>query len=315
MLSVVCCFAFLCFFQKSNSLLNNCLQDYYFKCAFCFFGVFVAIVEQNVVFPHSVAVHYKLVVMRDVERLIRAAKTGDEERLRRLISEGVDVNKCKGNTTALITASYEGHKTVAAILLENGAAIDQPEEDGWTALIWAACNNQVDIVKLLLSCGAAVDTATKFGNTALAVASWKGRTAAVAVLLDHNADINAINIGGTSPLMYASMYGHESVVRLLVARNDLDTTLRNGDGKDCLDCAKTASISQLIVKYRWKKAEKQRLIDIGLGFAAKELPILQLVLIYEQSIVFDDQCVSLFNCWEILKLLKRRGGGEEKSRL
>ena len=240
-----------------------------------------------------------------VEDLIGAANEGDEESVRRLISEGVDVNGSYRDCTALMRASKNGHESVVAILLENGAVVDEANASGWTALMYAARRNRVEIVKLLLNNGADVDKADYAGYTALSLASLSGHTATAAVLLDHNADINKVNQYGWSPLMNASYEGHESVVRLLLSRNDIDTTLRNDDGKDCLNQAKTDTIKQLIINHRSSK-EKQRLIDIGLAFADMQLPLLLLVNVYEHTVLFDDQKLSMFHCWEILKLLKKQ---------
>jgi hypothetical protein len=110
---------------------------------------------------------------------------------------------------------------------------------------------------------------------------------------------------GWSPLIRASRNGRESVVRLLLSRNNIDTTLRKRDGKDCLDLAKTDTIKQLIIDHRFSK-EKEQLINIGLAFASKQLPLLLLFNIYEQAVVFDDQKLTMFHCWEILKLLKKQ---------
>ena len=244
--------------------------------------------------------------MSSVKKLLDAAEEGDEESVRRLISEGVDVNEADDDGwTALMGASSEGHEGVVSILLENGAVVDQADDNGWTALMCAARRNQVEVVKLLLNNGANVDKATNTGSTALWLASQLGCAAAVAVLLEHNADINKVTNAGWSPLMWASRCAQEPVVRLLLARDDIDTTLRDKHGKDCLDHATTDEIKQLIINHRFSK-EKQRLIDIGIAFASKQLPLLLLFNIYEQTVVFDDQQLSMFHCWEILKLLKKQ---------
>ena len=65
-----------------------------------------------------------------------------------------------------------GHEPVVAVLLENGAAVDQEEEEtddeyGWPALMYAAEHGHAETVKLLLSGGALVDRASEDGVTAL----------------------------------------------------------------------------------------------------------------------------------------------------
>ena len=236
--------------------------------------------------------------------LVIAARDGDVERVRRLLAEGVDADA--GNDlgyTALQWASRNGHTSTVAILLECGAVVDQENTLGLNALMYAAGSDRGAIVKLLLDNGAVVDRVSSDGQTALLLACCSGCTASIAVMLDYNVSINNGDKDGRSPLMYASMFGKQSVVRLLLSC-DVDTTRRDVDGNDCLDVARNDATKQLVVAYRSSK-EKQRLIDIGLGFASKQLPLLLLVNIYEQTVVFEEQQISLYNMWEILKILKK----------
>ena len=245
-------------------------------------------------------------VMSSVQELVDAAKEGDEEKVRRVISEGFDVNVANTvGLTALMRSSREGHEGIVAILIENGAVVDQATANGWTALMYAAFYNRVEIATLLLNNGADVDKANNEGDTALSLSCQAGHAATVAVLLEYNADINKVNDIEWSPLMWASCFGGESVVGLLLSRDDIDTTFRDEDGTDCLDLAYNDEIKQLIINHRSTK-EKQRLITIGIAFADMQLPLLLLFHIYEQTVVFDDQKLSMYHCWEILKLLKKQ---------
>ena len=240
--------------------------------------------------------------MSGVEELIDAAGVGYTWSVRRLISGGVDVNGSSNDWTALMRASQRGYQAIVEVLLESGAVVDQADDNGWTAFVHAAVWNQVETVKLVLKNGADVNKVLNDGRTALSIASSYGHTATVAVLLEHNADVNKVDNDGPSSLMVASYWDEESVVRLLLAQANIDTTLRsNGGDKDCLDLAYSEEVKQLIINHRSSK-EKQRLITIGLAFASKQLPVHLLVNIYEQAVEFEEYQISLFNCWEILKL-------------
>ena len=246
---------------------------------------------------------------KEDKKLIKAAAAGNVETVRRLIVEGADVNEggCYG-TTSLMWASKRGFDTVVTILLDSGAPVEQSKSGGWTALMFAALGGQHTIASLLLNSGAIVDTDTDgsgWGRTALQIATEFGRPDVVQVLLDHNADVNKPHWDTCTPLMNACSYGDVYVVRQLFSRDDIDTTLRDMDGKDCLDMAKTDEIKQLIINHRSSK-EKQRLINIGLAFADMQLPLLLLCNIYEQTVVFDDQKLTMFHCWEILYEIKSR---------
>jgi len=122
--------------------------------------------------------------------LIRAAETGDWERVSRVVERGADVN-AKG-------------------------------DDGWTALILAARDGQGEMVSTLLDRGADVNaqtdrsgTALISGGTALISAASGGYEAVVELLLDAGADVNAESQYGYSSLHFASVRGHEGVAEML----------------------------------------------------------------------------------------------------
>ncbi|GAM26601.1 hypothetical protein SAMD00019534_097760 [Acytostelium subglobosum LB1] len=68
-------------------------------------------------------------------KLRDAAKSGDEEAVRRLSKEGPSVVNYKDRTgyTPLHMAAMFGHKNICQILLENGADKTIPSIDGETA--------------------------------------------------------------------------------------------------------------------------------------------------------------------------------------
>jgi ankyrin repeat protein len=56
--------------------------------------------------------------------------------------------------TALMFASYLGHKEVVKLLLEAGADVNTRDKDGFTALTLASENGHKEIIELLKSYGA-----------------------------------------------------------------------------------------------------------------------------------------------------------------
>ena len=239
------------------------------------------------------------------KRLFTAAGSGLLESVRELIEQGADVNGShQFGWTPLINGSFSGHESIVSLLLEKGAEVDKAGNSGWTALLSSSQNGHLSV---LLARGADVDKTDAFGNPALHVAAGEGRKSVVSLLLDHSANVNSINRYKVSSLMHASQFGHEAVVRLLLSHPDIDTTFRDDHGKDCLDWANKQSIKQLIISHRQKK-EKQMLINIGLAFADMQLPVLTLVHIYQESVIFPQQEIPRFQGWEILKLLKKPAG-------
>ena len=67
--------------------------------------------------------------------LLKAAKAGDQARVRELLDKGADVDHAsKSGDTALILSCQNGRTEAAALLLDRGAAIDHANNSGSTAL-------------------------------------------------------------------------------------------------------------------------------------------------------------------------------------
>ena len=73
----------------------------------------------------------------------------------------------QGGNTALLDGVYNGHLSIAEILVAAGANKDAHNEDGFTALMFAADNSEQSILELLLAAGASTDMQDRRGETAL----------------------------------------------------------------------------------------------------------------------------------------------------
>jgi ankyrin repeat protein len=100
------------------------------------------------------------------------------------------------------------------------------------ALHWAAENGLVDIAALLIEQGAKVDEKDQFGNTALHLALRHPDV--VRLLLDSGADVNARNAMGNTPLHLAVK--DAPVVEMLLAAG-AQVNARNGLDKSPLHYA------------------------------------------------------------------------------
>ncbi|ETE74131.1 Ankyrin repeat domain-containing protein 29, partial [Ophiophagus hannah] len=121
-----------------------------------------------------------------------AARKGNLALLQLLLNSGrVDVD-CKDSlgSTALMVASYYGHKECVRELVLQGADINLQRETGATALFFAAQQGHNDIVKLLFEYGASTEFKTKDGGTALLAACQYGHMRVVDTLLKHGANIH-----------------------------------------------------------------------------------------------------------------------------
>jgi uncharacterized protein len=108
----------------------------------------------------------------------------DLVKVRELVEKGVDINGRRENLkrTPLIMAAYHSHVTIAAYLIEKGAAINLQDDRGFTALHYAAYYGSADMAALLLENGADRNIKDKRGYTAYDYAVRYGFTAVTALL-------------------------------------------------------------------------------------------------------------------------------------
>ena len=90
--------------------------------------------------------------------LMRAALKGNTERVKELINEGADINQRDENSrTALMFAVINGHYQTMKVLLEYGADVNARSNKGGTALMGAASAGDLRMVQALLDKGADLD--------------------------------------------------------------------------------------------------------------------------------------------------------------
>ena len=107
-------------------------------------------------------------------------------------------------------------ETVRALLTEN-ADVNAPLGDGMTALHWAAYRGNEPLVELLLEAGASTTAVTRLGqHTPLHVASRAAREAVVRALLASGADPAAVTETGATPLHFAAGSGADGAIDALL---------------------------------------------------------------------------------------------------
>ena len=146
-------------------------------------------------------------------------------------SDGPNVARADG-WAPMHWACLVGSSQAIKLLLDNGADVNKPANDGWTPLHAAAAafksddNNKrlkpdaagVQIVQMLLAKGANAKAVTKDGWTPLTAAvanahvGYQGdqqdRPNRIKALLDAGADVNAADANGRTPLHWAAWQGH-----------------------------------------------------------------------------------------------------------
>ncbi|HEY6943610.1 MAG TPA: FKBP-type peptidyl-prolyl cis-trans isomerase [Candidatus Acidoferrum sp.] len=177
--------------------------------------------------------------------LYEAANKNQIETVRKLISQGADVNaKGKNGWPALVAAASDGHVDMVRLLLESGAEVDAKEkQNGGTALFWAAFNGKPDVVKLLLDKKANPNLKSSNATTPLMATALSGeppeppeatRITIADLLLKHGAKVNepsfmggsargaAASNGFTQLAEFLKQHGGKCVVSLTVPHNCTD---------------------------------------------------------------------------------------------
>jgi len=150
---------------------------------------------------------------KDVSALINAAKNGEEERVEKLLLEGVPVDSratWEFNTTPLMVASMWGHVRVVELLIANRCDLELRDEQGQTALFHAATWGRLDVVKALIDRGAKLDTPAKYTKTTpLMTAASRGQTMVCAHLVREGCNVKALDASGRNGAMLARANGFE----------------------------------------------------------------------------------------------------------
>ncbi|XP_036409043.1 protein TANC2-like isoform X3 [Megalops cyprinoides] len=138
--------------------------------------------------------------------------------------------------TALTAAAGRGKLDVCRLLLEQGAAVAQPNRRGIVPLFSAVRQGHWQIVDLLLTHGADVNMADKQGRTPLMMAASEGHLGTVEFLLAQGASLALMDKEGLTALSWACLKGHLPVVRSLVERGAA-TDHADKNGRTPLDLA------------------------------------------------------------------------------
>lgn len=120
--------------------------------------------------------------------------------------------------TVLGLACYFGHKNVVEYLLNRGADVNLPSDNGMRVapLHSSVANKNLGITALLLEHGADVNAKQALGVTPLHSAAHQGDPDMIKLLLDHEADTNAEMENGKKPVDFAKGATNTEVMALLL---------------------------------------------------------------------------------------------------
>ena len=119
-------------------------------------------------------------------------------------------NGCPWDIRTCHKAAGGGHLKVLLWARKNGYPCDENE------LHIASLNGQVAMVRALIDAGADVNQPWDNGAMPLCIAAEKGHEAIVQALIKLSADVNKPWDDGATPLLIAAQNGHEAIVRALI---------------------------------------------------------------------------------------------------
>jgi uncharacterized protein len=164
-------------------------------------------------------------------RLVEAARSQDQPRVRTLLDQHVDVNaRSDDGSTALLWAAHWNDVPTADLLIRAGADVNGANDFRITPLSLACTNGSAPLVELLLRAGANPETPIATGETPIMTCARSGSVDAVRMLIVRGAGVNAKEPSeNQTGLMWAAAEHHPDVVRALIeAGADLQAHTRKG---------------------------------------------------------------------------------------
>lgn len=179
--------------------------------------------------------------------LMVAAKIGDLELVRLLLSRGADINATTQNGgTPLMFSAIPGNLDIVRLLIERGADVNAVAHFNWTALMVASAKGHDDVIRVLLENGANANVADVYGWTPLMRAVETNRYAAVAVFMESgDVRLDAVDETGATALHHAVAGGHLEIARLLLEKG-ASIRAENAQGLTPMDVARRKSQEEMV---------------------------------------------------------------------
>ncbi|HEY4341974.1 MAG TPA: ankyrin repeat domain-containing protein [Steroidobacteraceae bacterium] len=117
---------------------------------------------------------------------------------------------------SLVDLAMNGQTQPAVALIEHGADVNVPSDDGSTALLWAAHRDDRPLVERLLKAHADVKAANRYGATPMSEAAAYGDPAVIELLLKAGADPDSANADGQTALMVVAHTSNVKAAELLL---------------------------------------------------------------------------------------------------
>nr|NQU91707.1 ankyrin repeat domain-containing protein [Bacteroidota bacterium] len=131
----------------------------------------------------------------------------------------------------LCTSIVNRHTELSLFFIENGADLNNQNQDGYMPLHWAALRGDSLIIEALIDKGANLDMETTTNETALNMAASRGYVQVVKILVENNANPEISNDYQRTPLITAARErgGIETIKILVEGGANIDATDFFGD--------------------------------------------------------------------------------------
>lgn len=149
------------------------------------------------------------------KRLLEAARHGEDDDVRKLMSNGAPFTTDWLGASPLHLAAQFGHRSTAEVLLRAGICKDARTKVDRTPLHMAATEGHEDIVDLLIRNGADINAKDMLKMTALHWATQHRHRNVVQLLIKHGADVHALSKFDKSPFDIAVDIQHVELANLL----------------------------------------------------------------------------------------------------
>ncbi|MBX9976059.1 ankyrin repeat domain-containing protein [Cytobacillus firmus] len=185
------------------------------------------------------------------EQLLQAAERKETETIKRLIEEGVDINKKDSDgRTATMIAAYNNDVETAKVLIKAGADVNIQDNMKNSPFLYAGAEGYVEILKLTIEAGADPAIINRYGGTALIPASEHGHIDAIKELLTKtDIDVNHVNDLGWTALLEAIILNDGNVeqqqtVQLLIDHG-ADVNIPDGNNVTALQHAREKGFKEI----------------------------------------------------------------------
>jgi ankyrin repeat protein len=184
-----------------------------------------------------------------VAEMIAAARTGDTEKVKQLLSKGADINapEPESGDTPLLAAIDKGQWETAEYLLKQRPDLSLEDKNGNSPLYLAVSrgDSALAMVNLLLEAGAPVELGPKHGDNAgatpLHIACATGANGCLESLLRHRASATKQLASGATPLHTSAIGGDQRTVELLCKAGGSVTALNEDKRTPLHNCGITGN--------------------------------------------------------------------------